>query len=404
MSGHDPKHAGMPLPSQFGVDVPQRYSVHAERYAARGGLIRLAEDARGFLAGRDSALDMARFYFLCLVFDQIVKEGLTGDLAELGVYKGNTASLLAIMARRLGSTAYLLDTFEGFSAADLKGVDAGIERAFADTSVEGVRALVGDQNVRFVQGHFPASSSQLPPDASFCLVHIDCDLYAPMASALAYFYPRLVPGGFLIMHDYSSLHWDGAERAVDEFLANKAELLVPMPDSCGSAIIRKTRTPDRYRNWYTRRNAGLLGAEWSEAGAGKLSAILGNGWSTPEEWGVWGVDEAHGLFVHLSSPPESDVVLEFDVAAFLLEDATRREVHVRVNGQTLDRWIFTSSANQSVRELRIAPVYVPAGDDSQPVMLIEFCPTEVAVAADVRSGVLDRRRLGVALFKVRRTS
>jgi Macrocin-O-methyltransferase (TylF) len=362
MTGQDPKHGGAAARSPFGANVPQRYSAHAERYAARGGRIRLAEDARGFLTGADGAPDMARFYFLCLIFDQIVKEGLTGDLAELGVYKGNTASLLAIMARRLGSTAYLLDTFEGFSERDLKGVDAGIKRGFSDTSVEGVRALVGDQNVQFVQGHFPASSSQLPPDVSFCLVHLDCDLYAPMASALTYFYPRLVPGGFLIMHDYSSLHWDGAERAVDEFLANKAEALVPMPDSCGSAVIRKARKPDRYRNWYTRRNAGLFGHEWTEAAGGKLSAILGEGWSTAENWGVWGIDEAHGLFVYLSSPPESDVVLEFDVSAFLLENATRREVHVRANGQTLDRWIFTSSANQSVRELRIPPVHLPAGD------------------------------------------
>lgn len=404
MTGHDPKHDGTAARNLFGANVPQRYSAHAERYAVRGGLLRLAEDARGFLTGQGNAPDTARLYFLCLAFDQIVKEGLTGDFAELGVYKGHTASLLAIMARRLGSTAYLLDTFEGFSETDLKGIDAGISKGFADTSVEAVRALVGDQNVRFVPGYFPSSSTQLPPDASFCLVHLDCDLYAPMASALAYFYPRLVPGGFLVVHDYSSLHWDGAERAVHEFLVNKAESLVPMPDICGSAVIRKARTPDRYRNWYTRRNAGLFGPEWTEAAAGKLSAVLGDGWSTAEDWGVWGIDEAHELFLFLSSPPESDVELEFDVAAFLLEDATRREVHVRVDGQTLDRWIFTSRENRSVRVLRIPPVHVPTGDDSLPAILIEFRPTEVAVAADVRSGVLDRRRLGVALHKVRRKS
>jgi hypothetical protein len=382
--------------------VPQRYSVNARRYAERGGLIRLAEDVRGFILDESNRADMARYYFFCLVFDQIMKEGLRGDFAELGVYKGHTASLLAIMARRLGSTAYLLDTFSGFSQADLKGIDLGIRMGFGDTSVEAVRALVGDENVQFVPGYFPSSAARIPDDARFCLAHLDCDLYAPMASALAYFYPRLVPGGFLIVHDYSSLHWDGAERALHEFLVDKSESLVPLPDSGGSAVIRKARTPDRHENWYARRNAGLFGPEWADAGNGKLAAILGDGWSTPEDWGQWGIDEVHEIFVFLSAPPEGDIVLEFDVTAFLLRDATYREVHIRIGGQTLDRWIFTSNENRAVRTLRIARPHWPPPNDGLPAVRVEFHPTEVAVAAEVRSNVDDRRRLGVALHRVRR--
>jgi len=399
----DPGHGDAAALARFGATVPQRYTVNARRYAERGGLVRLAEDARGFLTGNGNSADTSRFYFFCLAFDQIVKEGLRGDFAELGVYQGHTASLLAIMARRLGSTAYLLDTFAGFSGADLKGIDAGIQMGFKDTSVEAVRSLVGDENVRFVPGYFPASAAQLPPEASFCLVHLDCDLYAPMASALAYFYPRLVPGGFLIVHDYSSLHWDGAERAVHEFLANKSESLVPLPDSGGSAIMRKARTPDRYNNWYIRRNAALFGSEWAPAANGNLAGVLGDGWSTPEDWGIWGVDEAHEIFVFLCSPPLDAIELEFDVSAFLLEDDTRRELQIRVDGQLLDRWIFTSGENRSVRKLRIPRIHLPAGDEPLPAILVEFRPTAVAVAAEVRHDTQDRRRLGIALHRIRRT-
>ena len=53
-----------------------------------------------------------------------MKEGVRGDIAELGTYKGDTATVLAAMARRMGTTAWILDTFEGFNPADLKGVDA----------------------------------------------------------------------------------------------------------------------------------------------------------------------------------------------------------------------------------------------------------------------------------------
>jgi hypothetical protein len=185
--------------------------------------------------------DMPRYYFFLLVGEQIAKEGIRGDVAELGVYKGNTAVLLAQMARQFGATAYLFDTFGGFSASDLTGIDADKAKnaQFDDTSLEQVRSLVGQQCVKFVQGRFPDTLAQVPDDARFSVVHIDCDLYAPFVAALNYFYPRLVRGAFLIMHDYSSRSWNGAEKAVDEFLADKPEKIIPLPDKSGTAIIRK---------------------------------------------------------------------------------------------------------------------------------------------------------------------
>jgi hypothetical protein len=225
---------------------PQRYSSNYQRYLNRGGLVRPYNDVEGFIRNQSPNVgDMARFYFFCLVFDQIVKEGIAGDFAELGVWQGNTASLLLNMAKRLGRFAYLLDTFNGFDAADFDGIDAKRQVQFADTSLEAVRGFLGDQNVRFIPGYFPETASQLPADAAFSLVHIDCDLYKPIRSALDYFYPRLAPGGFLIVHDYSSLDWDGAENATDEFFTDKPESVIPLTDVAGSAVIRKCKSSNR---------------------------------------------------------------------------------------------------------------------------------------------------------------
>ena len=146
--------------------------------------MRFEEDVEGFVDGGRNDGDMARYYFFCLALDQIIKEELPGDLAELGVYKGETATLLATIARRLGKTAWLLDTFEGFDPKDLQGIDYGQPARFKDTSLEAVRALVGEDNVRFIKGYFPESSAQLPSEMSYCLVHLDCDLYKPLRSAL----------------------------------------------------------------------------------------------------------------------------------------------------------------------------------------------------------------------------
>ena len=80
---------------------------------------------------------------------------------------------------------------------------------------------------------------RLPEDARFALVHLDCDLYAPTRAAMEFFYPRLTRGGLLVVHDYASGHWPGVVRAVDEFLADKPEKPVLIPDKSGSAALVK---------------------------------------------------------------------------------------------------------------------------------------------------------------------
>jgi Macrocin-O-methyltransferase (TylF) len=229
-----------PWPGTYLSYVPDRYMVNRDRYLLQGGA-RKPWEVRDFLHRNSwkNGGDLSRWYFLNLVCDQITHEGVIGDIAEVGVYKGNTAALLANLAREIGSTAYLLDTYAGFSDDDLRGIDAEQKMAFADTSLEAVRSLIGEKSTRYIVGRFPESAQQMPNGLSFALVHLDCDLYSPMKAGLEYFYPLLMPGGFLIMHDYSSLYWPGARQAIDEFFVDKPERLIPIADKSGSAAIRK---------------------------------------------------------------------------------------------------------------------------------------------------------------------
>ncbi len=169
----------MPKAWPYRADPPQRYWMNYFRYKQRGGLVDLELDVQGFSSGGNVG-DLARFYSFSLAFDQITKEGIKGDFAELGAYKGNTAALIASFARKLGRTAFILDTFEGFDQADLVGIDQVHPKQFSDTSLDAVRALVGDEATTFIKGYFPESAAQLPDDARYALVHIDCDLYAPI--------------------------------------------------------------------------------------------------------------------------------------------------------------------------------------------------------------------------------
>ena len=169
-------------------------------------------------------------------------QGVAGSIAELGVYKGTTAKLLHDLLP--GRTLWLFDTFEGFDKRDLPGEQTASAASFQfdDTSLEAVLRHIGPSNrVKPCKGYFPATAVAVPDSERFALVHLDADLGKPTADALEFFYPRLSPGGFLILHDYGSLAWPGVIEAVDTFFADKPESIVRIPDKSGTAIVRRAK-------------------------------------------------------------------------------------------------------------------------------------------------------------------
>ena len=130
-------------PGSYLSKLPDRYYGHYPKYVAGGGQMRFGDLSKFTRKNRLNTADLSRFYFFNLILDQVLKEQLAGDLAELGVYKGNTAFLLTKLANLLGRMVYLFDTFEGFSSNDLCGIDANKLPEFADTSLASVRALIG---------------------------------------------------------------------------------------------------------------------------------------------------------------------------------------------------------------------------------------------------------------------
>lgn len=186
--------------------------------------------------------DAGRLWAFILNVKQIIAEQVPGAFAEVGVWRGNSAAVLARLARPENRQVYLFDTFAGFAAADLQGIDQAKETQFADTSVALARDVIGPEHghCRFVQGHFPASVTDEHRNARYAMVSLDCDLYEPMKAGLEFFYPRMAAGGIFLLHDYSSLAWNGAALAINEFCQASGEHLLLLPDKSGSAMFRKT--------------------------------------------------------------------------------------------------------------------------------------------------------------------
>lgn len=73
-------------------------------------------------------------------------------------------------------------------------------------------------------------------DRKFSFVHIDVDLAEPTLASLAFFYPRMQAGGIIVCDDYGISTCVGATRAIDEFLTDKPERMVSLPDGGGFLI------------------------------------------------------------------------------------------------------------------------------------------------------------------------
>lgn len=178
--------------------------------------------------------DPIRFATMALAINQIKKSKIEGSFAEVGVWRGETSRFIHLVAPE--RTFYLFDTFEGFPSEDLEHNDS----RFKDTSQEIVKKQIGDlNNIIIRKGYFPETAKGLEGEV-FAFVLLDLDLYKPTLAGFEFFYPRMKSGGYIFVHDYNNPESNWAvSRATNEFMQDKPEKLVEIPDQWGSIVIRK---------------------------------------------------------------------------------------------------------------------------------------------------------------------
>jgi hypothetical protein len=66
-------------------------------------------------------------------------------------------------------------------------------------------------------------------------VHLDADLYASTTAGLEFFYPRMIPGGIIITHDFSIL--PGVAHAFSEFFLQKGRAIIELPTTQAMVVV-----------------------------------------------------------------------------------------------------------------------------------------------------------------------
>jgi O-methyltransferase len=186
----------------------------------------LREQGRDWPADAESMVGLKRLANLRESIEQILIDGVPGDIMETGVWRGGASIYMAGVLAAHGATdrqIWAADSFEGLPVADLERYpqDGGLKLAsfaYLAVSLEQVRAnfekydLLAD-NIHFLKGWFKDTMSSAPVD-KLAILRLDGDMYESTMDVLTPMYHKLSPGGYLIVDDYNL---EECERAITDF-------------------------------------------------------------------------------------------------------------------------------------------------------------------------------------------
>jgi O-methyltransferase len=169
-----------------------------------------------------------RIIALTRAVEYVQRAEIPGAIVECGVWRGGSMMATArtlLEVEGAKRELYLFDTFEGMSPPteadrDLQGNSAAelLEHSSPDEDEVWCYAGLSDVRANLESTGYPAADlhfiegpveDTIPDNApsEVALLRLDTDWYESTKHELTHLYPRLMPGGVLIIDDYG--HWQG---------------------------------------------------------------------------------------------------------------------------------------------------------------------------------------------------
>ena len=183
------------------------------------------EQGRAWPVVGETMVGKARLDNLQHCIEDVVRQGVPGDYIETGVWRGGASIFARGVMKALGvddRRVWVADSFAGLPPpdgryeADANDVTYSIRELAIPLEVvtENFRryGLLDDQ-VRFLAGWFRDTLPTLT-EQSWAVLRLDGDMYGSTMDALENLYPRLSPGGYVIIDDGAL---PACRAAVDDF-------------------------------------------------------------------------------------------------------------------------------------------------------------------------------------------
>lgn len=180
-----------------------------------------------------------RILALCNAVEYVVRSGIEGSFVECGVWRGGSMAAAArtlTQHRDVERELWLYDTFEGMSEPTSQDVDcwggdaakllteqdrADAKSVWCVSGLQEVKNVMAEtgysrERIHYIEGKVEDTLPERKPE-KIALLRLDTDWYESTRCELEHLFPRLQPGGVLIIDDYG--HWQGCRKAVDEYIA-----------------------------------------------------------------------------------------------------------------------------------------------------------------------------------------
>jgi O-methyltransferase len=159
-------------------------------------------------------IGLKRLDNLQMCIENVIADGVPGDLIETGVWKGGSTIFMRGVLRAYGETrrrVWVADSFEGLpppnthaypeDAGDIHFTIESLKISLDQVKDNFAAYDLLDEQVVFLKGWFSDTLPAAPIDR-LAVLRLDGDMYESTMVALKSLYPRLAVGGFVIVDDY----------------------------------------------------------------------------------------------------------------------------------------------------------------------------------------------------------
>lgn len=167
---------------------------------------------------------LARFLTLYELYKMTM--GVAGHIAEVGVFKGASLLMFAKLVQLYEANSFTqVHGFDWFQGCDPGEMEKNLVKGGDTESYERVKALIEAQGLDHIAKlHVVDVRKDLEqvfkkyPHLQFKIVFLDAGTYDNMKACLPHFWPRLTPGGIMILDQYNHELAPGEVLAVREYL------------------------------------------------------------------------------------------------------------------------------------------------------------------------------------------
>jgi macrocin-O-methyltransferase TylF-like protien len=187
----------------------------------------LREEGRDWPSEAETMIGLKRLDNLQELITDVVRQEISGDLIETGVWRGGATIFMRGVLKALGDTTrtvWVADSFAGLPSPDVSRypIDAGygvgtmhdaLLAPVEDVKRNFARYGLLDDQVRFLQGWFGDTLHSALIE-QLAILRLDGDMYESTMVALEALYPKVARGGFVIVDDFKLKR---CRAAVEEF-------------------------------------------------------------------------------------------------------------------------------------------------------------------------------------------